>query len=131
MTKGKIIVLCGSSRFCDVMAVVAWLLERDEGAITMGLHLLPAWYCAEHIPDHLAEAEGVADKMDELHLRKIDLADELFVVNVGDYIGDSTKREVEYAISRNLPIRWFTGDPVGSQVLLILQEAREITGQST
>jgi len=36
----KIITLCGSSRFVDVMAVVGWLLERDEGAITMGLHLL-------------------------------------------------------------------------------------------
>ena len=56
------------------MAVCAWLIERDEGAITMGLHLLPQWYCKNEIPDHLAEHEGVAEKMDELHMRKIDMA---------------------------------------------------------
>lgn len=40
----KVITICGSSRFVDVMAVCAWLLERDERAITLGLHLLPRWY---------------------------------------------------------------------------------------
>ncbi|KKK90129.1 hypothetical protein LCGC14_2726140, partial [marine sediment metagenome] len=45
--KPKVIVLCGSSRFCDLMAVCAWLLEKEEKAITMGLHLLPQWYCHE------------------------------------------------------------------------------------
>ncbi len=34
----KIIVLCGSSKFVDIMAVTVWILERDEGAISMGLH---------------------------------------------------------------------------------------------
>ncbi len=78
--KPEIVCLCGSSRFVDIMAVVAWLIERDEGKIVMPLHLLPHWY-----PDvpahHLAEAEGVAEKMDELHLRKIDLADEIGAAN--------------------------------------------------
>lgn len=41
MKKPKIVTLCGSSRFVGIMAVCAWLIERDEGAITMGLHLLP------------------------------------------------------------------------------------------
>lgn len=54
-TKPKVIVLCGSSRFVDIMAVTAWLLEKEEGAITMGLHLLPEWYSEDPIPDHLAE----------------------------------------------------------------------------
>ncbi|MFA6054024.1 MAG: hypothetical protein WC769_01490 [Thermodesulfovibrionales bacterium] len=60
MNKTKVIVLCGSSKFCDIMAVCAWLLERNEKVITMGLHLLPFWYSEEKIPDHLAEHEGVA-----------------------------------------------------------------------
>jgi hypothetical protein len=40
--KPKIVVLCGSSKFVDIMAVCAWLIERDEQAMTMGLHLLPS-----------------------------------------------------------------------------------------
>ena len=103
------------------MAVCAWLLERDESAIAMGLHLLPQWYpaCPD---DHLAEHEGVAEKMDALHLRKIDLADEVFVVNVGDYVGDSTRAEVLYAGQHGKPIRWFTSDPVGIAVAKMREE---------
>ena len=119
--KPKIIVLCGSSRFCDIMAVVAWLLERDEHAITMGIHLLPWWYTPLGMEpgvewDHGAELEGVAAAMDELHLQKIDLADELFVVDVGGYIGSSTHREIGYAMSRGIPVRRFTADPLGREV---------------
>ena len=35
--------------------------------------------------------------LDDMHKRKIDMADEIFVINVGDYIGESTKSEIEYA----------------------------------
>lgn len=113
--KPKIIVLCGSSRFVQEMAVCAWLIERDEKAIAMGLHLLPMWYenCPAH---HLAEHEGVAEAMDELHLCKIDLADEIFVVDCGGYIGDSTRREIEYATEQGKGIRWYTMDPIGDAV---------------
>ncbi len=110
----KVIVICGSSRYIDVMAVCAWVLERDEHAVVMGLHLLPGWYPCP--PDHLAEAEGCAEAMDTLHLRKIDLADEIFVVNVGHYIGASTEREVRYALQHKKRVRWFTDDAVGALV---------------
>lgn len=121
--KPKIVVLCGSSRFVDRMAVAAWLIERDENAIAMGLHLLPWWYSAEHIPDHLAEYEGVAKAMDALHLRKIDLADEVFVTNVGDYIGESTRREIQYAMAQDKSPRWYTSDPVADKVEDLLRAA--------
>lgn len=98
------------------MAVCAWLIERDEGAITQTLHLLPGWYCADDIPDHLAEHEGVADALDALHLRKIDLSDEIFVVNRDDYIGESTSKEIAYAKGLGVPIRWYTHDPLGARV---------------
>ena len=111
MKKPKIICLCGSSRFVDIMAVIAWKLERDEHAITMSLHLLPQWY-AKDIPDHLAEHEGCAEEMDELHLRKIDISDEIFVVNWKGYIGKSTKREIEYAGKQGKPIRYL--EPIGN-----------------
>jgi len=119
----KVVVICGSSRFIDVMMVCGWFLERDEGAIVMGLHLLPGWYSEENIPHHLAEHEGVADALDNLHLRKIDLAvharetmgceAEIFVTNVKHYIGKSTTREVQYAKDKGVPIRWYTDDPIG------------------
>ena len=124
--KPKIIVLCGSSKFVDRMAVCSWLLERDEGAITMGLHLLPWWYATENeIPDHLAEHEGVADQMDQLHMRKIDLADEVFIVNSGHYIGDSTRAEIEYAKKKSKPLRWYTHDEIGFLVERILDFHKE------
>ncbi len=98
--KPKVVVLCGSSRFVEEMAVCQWILERDELAITMGLNLLPWWYGGPE--DHLAEAEGCAEQMDELHLRKIDLADEIFVVDGKFYIGSSTANEIDYAKARGL-----------------------------
>jgi len=125
MIEPKIIVLCGSSKFVDIMAVCAWLIERDEKAIVLSLHLLPSWY--ENIelkPHHIAEHEGVADAMDELHLRKIDLSDEIFVVNHDDYIGDSTANEINYAKKTNKKIRWFTHDLVGEKVKLMMCNSR-------
>lgn len=113
--KPKIVVLCGSSRFVDIMAVCAWFIERDENAITMSLHLLPQWY-AKDIPDHLAEVEGVAEAMDNLHLRKIDLADEIFVVNFEHYLGESTTNEIRYTQKLGKKIRWYTHDQVGEKV---------------
>ena len=111
MSKPLITCLCGSSRFVDIMAVVGWLLERDEGKIILSLHLLPRWYpnAPEH---HLAEAEGVADQLDELHLRKIDIADEIFVIDWHGYIGESTSREIEYATANNRPVRYLTKEPL-------------------
>jgi len=129
--RAKVIVICGSSRFVDLMAVVGWFLERDEGAIAMGLHLLPWWYSEEPIPDHVAEHEGVAGAMDELHLRKIDLADEVFVVNHTSYIGTSTTREIEYARANGKPLRWFTHDPLGEKVLERLQAAIKLAEAAT
>lgn len=111
----KVVTICGSSRFIDVMAVVGWFLERDERAVVLSLHLLPMWYGA---PDHhLAEAEGIAAEMDALHLKKIEMADEVFVVNFNDYIGSSTRNEIEFASKLGKPIRWFTHDTVGDRVL--------------
>lgn len=61
--------------------------------------------------------------MDRLHLRKIDLANEIFVVNRGNYIGDSTRREIEYATTHGRPIRWYTDDPVGAVVEKMIGDA--------
>ena len=44
--------------------------------------------------------------LDDMHKRKIDMADEIFVINVGGYIGESTKSEIEYAIKNNKKVNY-------------------------
>ena len=50
-----------------------------------------------HFGDDEVWKPGTKEMLDDMHLRKIDLADEIFVINVGGYIGESTRREIEYA----------------------------------
>ena len=107
------------------MAVCAWLLEKGEHAITMGLHLLPDWYFKEPIFDHLAEHEGCADEMDELHMRKIDLCDEIFVVDWDRYIGKSTSNEIDYAKKHNKNIRYLTDEPLFEKIKEMIYKAQQ------
>ena len=44
--------------------------------------------------------------LDDMHKRKIDMADEIFVINVGGYIGKSTQNEIAYAKSKGITIRY-------------------------
>lgn len=99
----RVVVLSGSTKFIDTMAVEAWKLEKT-GAIALGCHLLPRSYT--DVQHHLAEAEGVAEILDEVHRRKIDLAGEMLVINVGGYIGDRTRSEIEYAERHGKPVRY-------------------------
>lgn len=105
----KVVCFCGSSRFIVEMAILMWEWEK-AGHITLGLHYLPSSYGEERgwgpTFDHAAELEGLAEKMDELHKRKIDLADEIFVVNVGGYIGSSTRSEIEYAEAHGKSVKY-------------------------
>src|SRR5262249_10186773 len=52
------------------------------------------------------ERGALKQRLDELHKRKIDLADEVLVLNVGNYIGESTRSEIEYAQAHGKPIRY-------------------------
>ena len=107
-SRPRIVCLCGSSRFIAETAVVAWELEK-EGNIVLAMHLLPQWYTKE--ASHQAEAEGIAAQMDALHLKKIDMADRVMVVNVGGYYGESTAREVEYARSHGKHVTFLVDNP--------------------
>lgn len=106
--KPRIVCICGSSRFCDLAAVWAWEFEK-QGEIALSMHLLPQWYwenTGKVGHSHGAEQEGVAHVLDELHLRKIDMADRVFVVNQGGYIGERTRIEIEYAKKLGKPITY-------------------------
>ncbi len=90
--KPKIVCLCGSTRFMQHFFEAGWQYTLD------GYIVLSVGVC-KHAEDHGGEKLGqdVADMLDELHLRKIDLADEVMILNVGGYIGESTQKELDYA----------------------------------
>ncbi|SFQ35429.1 hypothetical protein SAMN04487928_13727 [Butyrivibrio proteoclasticus] len=46
------------------------------------------------------------EMLDDIHKRKIDMSDEIFVINVGGYIGDSTRSEIAYAIEHGKKVKY-------------------------
>jgi hypothetical protein len=106
----KIVTICGSSRFVAESAVKAWELNK-QGIATFYMPLLPQWYrgVQEH---HQAEAENVAENLDNLWLKLIEMSDEIFVVNCAipghenGYIGQRTRIEINHALSLGKPVRY-------------------------
>lgn len=88
--KYKVITLCGSTRFKDEFLEAQKRLTL-EGNIVISVGLFG------HSGDNEVWTEGTKEMLDDMHLRKIDMADEIFVVNPGGYIGESTRREIAYA----------------------------------
>lgn len=100
--KPMIICLCGSTRFVDTFN--EWRRKLTlEGKIVLGIELVIPQDERED-PQHANYA--VKQMLDELHLRKIDLSDEILVLNVGGYIGESTRNEIDYARAMGKPVRY-------------------------
>ena len=59
-----------------------------------------------HSGDEEVWTEGTKEMLDDMHKRKIDMADEIFVINVGGYIGSSTRSEIEYAEATGKEIKY-------------------------
>ena len=95
----KVITLCGSTRFKEEFLEAQKRLTLD-GNIVISVGLFG------HSGDDVVWTEGVKDMLDRQHLAKIDLADEIFVINVGGYIGDSTRREIAYAEFKGKTIKY-------------------------
>lgn len=91
-----IVTLCGSTKFMENFHQVNRALSL-QGNIVISLGLFGH---SEVSPDWGTDDKPSMAKvrLDELHLRKIDLAHSIYVINVGGYIGTSTRREIEYAI---------------------------------
>ena len=98
-SKFKVITLCGSTRFKeDYIRIQKELTLAGNIVISVGLF--------GHQGDDEVWEEGVKEMLDEMHLAKIDMADEIFVITVGCYIGDSTRFEIDYAIEHGKKIRY-------------------------
>ena len=93
LEKYKVITLCGSARFKDDFIKVQKRLSI-EGNIALSLSFFD-----------LDKGEVLTDEnkklLDDIHKRKIDMSDEIYVINKGGYIWESTRSEIEYAKKKN------------------------------
>ena len=96
--KYKVITLCGSTRFKDeFMKAQKELTLQGNIVISVGLF---GHSGDQEVWENMDEGTLTKTKemLDDMHKRKIDMADEIFVVNVNGYIGESTKSEIKYAL---------------------------------
>ena len=94
MQRPTIVCLCGSTRFSDAFREHN-LRETLKGNIVLSIGIDTKSDTDLILTGELTEEDK--ERLDELHLRKIDLADVVLFLNIGDYIGKSTKRELDYA----------------------------------
>ena len=102
----KIITLCGSTRFKEEFLEVQKRLTL-EGNIVISVGLFGHSGDSE-VWENMEEGTVTKTKemLDDMHKRKIDLADEIYVVNPGGYIGSSTRSEIAYAKAHGKKIRY-------------------------
>ena len=91
VNKYPVITLCGSTRFKDAFMEAQKRLTL-EGNIVISVGLFG------HSGDDEVWKPGTKQMLDDMHKRKIDMADAIYVINVGGYIGESTKSEIDYAL---------------------------------
>ena len=104
--KYPIITLCGSTRFRDqFMDAQKRLTLEGNIVISVGLY---GHSGDEEVWEGMDEGTLTRTKemLDDMHKRKIDMADEIYVINVGDYIGDSTKSEIAYAKAHGIKVNY-------------------------
>ena len=88
--KYPVITLCGSTRFKEQF------LEAQK-RLTLGGNIVISVGLFGHSGDDEVWMEGTKEMLDDMHKRKIDMADGIYVINVGGYIGSSTRSEIDYA----------------------------------
>lgn len=103
----EVVVLCGSTRFKDDFEREARRLGLD-GKIVLTVAVFG--HSGDLPPEACIDGHPVKTALDELHKRKIDLADRVLVINPGGYIGSSTRSEIEYAEWFEKPIDYLV-DP--------------------
>jgi hypothetical protein len=101
--KPTIVCLCGSTRFRQTYAR-AFSVEEHAGRICLTVPCFKDDACCKTTREQTM--------LDVLHLHKIDLADEILVIDPGGYIGESTRREIAYAVQRGKRVRYLSQEGV-------------------
>lgn len=94
----EVVCLCGSTRFKDEY-------RAENQRLTMNGKIVLSVGLFGHA-DGIEFSDAQKKMLDELHKRKIDLADQVHVINPGGYIGDSTQSEIEYAEDTGTPVSY-------------------------
>lgn len=98
MDRYNVITLCGSVKFKEEFERV-----QEELTLAGNIVFIPNFF-------HSIKKEEINNEtkkmLDEMHKQKIDMSDEIYVINVGGYIGESTKSEIEYAKTKNKKISY-------------------------
>ncbi len=98
--RGKVITLCGSVKFREDF-------EREQVRLAAEGHTVLSVERFD-LPEGFDESQ--IQRLKEIHKRKIDMSDEIFVVNKGGYIGESTRAEIAYAESKGKGVRYMEND---------------------
>ena len=103
----KVVTLCGSTRFKEQFMEAQKRLTL-EGNIVISVGLF-GHAGDQEVWDGMDEGtlSKTKEMLDDMHKRKIDMADEIYVINVGGYIGDSTRSEIQYAEEHGKNVRYY------------------------
>lgn len=101
--KYPVITLCGSTRFKDQF------LEAQK-RLTLAGNIVISVGLFGHFGDDEVWTEGTKEMLDDMHKRKIDMADRIYVINVNGYIGSSTRSEIEYARKKGKQVLFLEPD---------------------
>ena len=97
----KVITLCGSTRFKEDF-------ERVNRELTLLGNIVISVGCFGHSGDTFTEEQKIM--LDDMHKRKIDMADAIYVINKDGYIGSSTRNEIKYAIMHGKQVIYMEDD---------------------
>lgn len=104
MDRPTIVCLCGSTRFYTQFTEANYR-ETMDGKIVLSVGFYPH-ATQEMYGEEIGVTPEQKQALDQLHLRKIDLADEVVILNVGGYVGESTARELAYAQATGKRVRF-------------------------
>lgn len=116
--KPKVITIVGSTRFSDVQQIAMMHLSM------MGHIVIPCGLYghadepqgAEYLTSDGDESTPEKRMLDKLHYQKIDISDAIFIVNIGGYMGSSSRRELGYAVSAGKEVMWMFPDAIPADI---------------
>jgi len=100
----KVVTLCGSTKFKEEFLEAQRYWGMEHGCVVL---TITAFTHSDGggVPEDVL-GEDLKSRLDALHLRKIDMSDFIYVVSRGGYIGNSTFKEITYALSQGKEVRW-------------------------
>lgn len=102
VNKYKVVTLCGSSKFKDVF-------EEVERSLSLGGYIVlrpSLWHHQNKDDEEIINDPEKMKMLMDLHRKKIDISDAIYVINEDNYIGEATQAEIDYARSLNKPIMY-------------------------